>query len=180
MILHAREHKVRGVVLNLDTNEPVRLVRWIDFDTGDFEAFRAGPDGQILRVNGKPVSYRSQARLKFIPSGNAYEPPPAPPEPLPVSTPTLPSKRGRRNARRLPVPLFDFLCDHPGCDRVAAWLTSDEEALPPQVEGSRRFSRARTVAVHAWCSFHYQPPRLLDAKGEVISIWDEAGGVRPQ
>ncbi len=40
------------------------------------------------------------------------------------------------------------------------------------------FGRAATVGRRYYCSWHFKPPRLLDARGEVIS--DIGESLRPQ
>jgi hypothetical protein len=105
-------------------------------------------------------------------------------------------ERGQRNkmlVERITTPLLDRPCCVKGCGRLASWSVSDEVSVTPSVGGLSpgllalpRYKRAKrvlyergcTVGRRWYCSRHYSPPRLLDAKGEVIETYDEIG-VRP-
>lgn len=109
-------------------------------------------------------------------------------------------ERGQKNkllVERIVNPLLDRKCCQ--CSRLASWSVSDEVAVTPQMtagslmpvgrnqqgklvfrKGKVLYDRGYTVGRRYFCSWHYRPPRLLDSKGELVSTWDEAGGVRPQ
>jgi hypothetical protein len=63
---------------------------------------------------------------------------------------------------------------------MAEWMVSDEMELPHVIKGNHKYVRAKTIASYNWCSWHYQPSKIFDKKGELISEWEEACGVRPQ
>jgi hypothetical protein len=94
-------------------------------------------------------------------------------------------ERGQRNrllVERLLNPLLDRKCCN--CSRLATYAVADEVAVSPQVGlwGGRKalFSRGYTAGRRWYCEFCYRPPRILDARGEVVEELEEAGGVRPQ
>lgn len=65
------------------------------------------------------------------------------------------------------------------CSRDATWSVSDECEVTPQrslvtkaltiPNGSYLFDRSMTVGRRYYCDRHFQPPRLVDAKGEPMA-----------
>lgn len=114
-----------------------------------------------------------------------------------LCAPCRAAERNQRNKMRVDRQLNVFEvrpCDG-GCGRQAEWAVVDEvEASPvlaPAVGrvGGRSevvikrevaFARAAAVGRRFYCSWCFHGPKLLDARGELISVDDEAGGVRPQ
>lgn len=100
--------------------------------------------------------------------------------------------RGQRNPMRVEK-ITDVLAPHKcnNCMRQAVWQTADEVEVSPLVDTRKEvvafgvtirrptFERGATVGRRYYCDFCYRPPRILDAKGEVIRELDEQK-VRPQ
>lgn len=173
MILRAGDG-LRGSLVDLDTGRPIPRAYWADTETGEYEAFRTGPDGRVLRdASGALLTHRGKGRLAFVPRPR----PPADSKPedlLAADRETL------RRFRRVTGPLLTERCEHPGCTRLAGWAVTDEVPLAPVVRNGRRFARAAVVGRRCYCSWHYRGPRELDARGELVREDDEAGGARPQ
>ena len=203
MWLHA-EQGARGQVIDLDTGLPVRKVIRLNEEAGLLEAYQVDAHGKERQDGeGNFLTVTLKGRFKFIPRREAFTAVPKIVMGAPACAkcgcnltlrgddlcPTCRAKdRGQRNpmtrgGQRL-SPLEIRWCDHKGCSRRAAWAVGDEVTVTPELarRGRRRwlFDRAMTVGVRHYCSFHFQPPRILDAKGEVIEELHEAGGVRPQ
>lgn len=204
MILRACQG-VRGRVFDLDTNEEVLYVIELDVDPtthfGTLEAYYSDKNGKKKVVDGQIMTYRAKGRFKFVPT-------PAQKSPRIVMGALKCSKcsseltlqgddlcvrcrakeRNQKNkmvAKPITTPLFDCKCEK--CSRVATWAVSDEVDVTPQVSqrafrgkvGKVMYSRASTVGRRFYCAWCYQPPRLLDDKGEIIKdLNDEV--VRPQ
>lgn len=156
----------RGIVIDLDTGLVIRKVRRANLSSGEFEAFRTWPNGEIRYDENGPMIYRGRGRLHFKPTANL-----APPRP------TSPSQT-QQNYDHIPIPLFSNRCCQKGCTRVARWSVSDEVPQTPVEVNGRKYSRGKIVGRRYYCEFHWKPPRLLDAKGEVMQEFDEIG-VRP-
>ncbi len=85
-------------------------------------------------------------------------------------------ERGKKIVvERITTPLLNRKCAR--CSALACWSVSDEMEVTPAVgrnpykrwgKGKVLFDRGKTVGIRFYCSKHYQPPRLLDAKGEII------------
>ncbi len=171
-----------GEVWDLDTGRQIPLVRWVDLPDvpgapAEYEAFKPGPDGNpyyLPDVTPKTAAtYRGRARIKFVPKGGF-------PEAAPTAPVLKPQGKRRQVHHRKRVPLFSDRCQHYACNRVATWSVSDEVGLDPVLVDNQLFTRGRVVGRRHYCAFHYKPPRLLDARGEEIEKFEEAGGVRPQ
>ena len=81
-------------------------------------------------------------------------------------------------------PLAAGPCAHRGCNRLGTYSVADEapaSSVVGDVAGVGRFAfrRGMTVGRRWYCPWHWQPPRLLDAKGEVVQELDDGCGVRP-
>ena len=89
--------------------------------------------------------------------------------------------------KKISDPLARYPCQHKGCSSWAEYQVSDEVPATPAVtkpvtvKGFKTslWDRAAVVGRRFYCSFHFQPPRILDAKGEIVKELEEAGGVRP-
>lgn len=175
-IIHAKDPVtgkcISGKVIDLVTGKPIRKVKWCNTDTGDYEAFAINPDGSIKTNEfGVPITYMGNTKLEFVP--NVFK--------------NLDLAKQEKEAEEIAkidaskavpiLPVVSQRCQEKGCDRVATWSVADEELLPPVRVGNRLYERGMVKKVRRFCSWHYQPPRLLDAKGDVIKNYDES--VRP-
>lgn len=192
MRLHAKD--VKGEVWDLDEGRRVYKVLWVDVDAGLLEAYHTRPDGS---VDFSKPTYFAKGRFKFVPITRAIvkDDRGAARCARCASTLTLPeddlcprckaADRGQRN-RMVVEPVGDLLvprkCDK--CSRRAAYIVSDEVGVSSVmvkdvyvVNGRRMvnpaFTRAATVGRRWYCPWHYSPPRLLDAKGEVIKAFED-------
>jgi hypothetical protein len=94
------------------------------------------------------------------------------------------TQRNPMKVERILNPLLDRKCER--CGRLAAWSVSDEVVVTPEpgesrIKGRTRkvlYDRGMTVGRRYYCSHHYRPPQLLDAKGEVVQEYDN-DRVRP-
>lgn len=207
MLLHAQQG-FRGKVWDLATGRQVRKVLWLDTDRGELEAYQLDEAGQLVPDGqGNWLTFRAKGRFRFepapAPKAEARLVMGAPAcarcqRPITLRGDDLcafcrarerssDSLRQRQfSGIRLTSPLLDRPCEHKGCGRLAEWQVGDEvEGTPapgtpshPGLGRYRLFDRAVLVEQHWYCSFHYQPPRLLDPRGEVIHDLD-VGAVRP-
>lgn len=177
MRLYAKDG-VRGKLIDLDTGKPVPKVVWFDTETGEFQAYQTGADGQILRdAQGDYLVYLARGRLRFFPEDKPRAVRLPCPDPEPV---TKPPRRTSKDERLDAWMLGILPCSHYACTRTAEWAVSDEEPAAPQIVDRMAYTQATIVNRRFFCAFHYKPPRLLDHKGEVVEEFAEAGGVRPQ
>lgn len=203
MILRASDG-LRGRWIDLDTGEEVRQVIWVDTDTGHHERYALGPDGRRYRnPAGDWVTLRCVGRLRFFPRDRrGREPIEGAPQCARCRSPlTLPGDdlcavcraadrphlQARTNGKdrnllrveRLTTPFFELRCQHYGCSRLASWAVADEVQVAYQrgrVGGRTAFfERGATVGRRFYCSHHYQPPRILDARGEVVEEVSNTG-----
>jgi hypothetical protein len=203
-----RAEDFTGAITDLDTGEPVHNVSAINVEDGLVEVYKMDwGEKRVLRdsITGKPIVELGRGRFKAdLQRRKSLPKKKAPSIGAPTcarcpSRMTLPGDdlcavcRGREQGRTIGVsPIDPFMvrpCDN-GCGREASWSVGDEVSttpvlgtLPRQYGGPPRpvlFLRGATVARRWYCSWCYQPPRLLDAKGEVIEVREEAGGCRPQ
>lgn len=98
-------------------------------------------------------------------------------------------QRNKMRVEPITTPLLHCRCAHYGCGLLATWSVGDEVDASPVVgnlpNASRMWGRAKkalytrgaTVGRRYYCSKHFQPPRLLDPRGEVIADFDNV--VRP-
>ncbi len=171
---------IRGKLWDLDTGKVIPRVVWFDDATGTFEAYRVDGNGDIRcdPEDGAPLVWLGRGNLKFIQEPTATL----------VSTPRLPEgcwEQGQKvvtrvKHERLSVPLLDADCEHYACLLPAEYSVGDEIPMPPVFSKGKWWGRGRMVNVRYYCAKHYEPPRIVDARGEVVSVCEEAGGVRPQ
>ncbi len=171
MIIRASDG-IRGLLVDLQTNQPILMPVWANLETGEYEALKADGNGQPIGPPGKELRIKGKTQLKFIPAKSVDV---KIGEPEPVAKPKI-----HRRPEPIKVPLFSRYCQHYGCNRIAAWMVSEEEELPPLRKGRRLLKQAKLLRVCYFCSFHYVGPKLFDHRGELIEIDHEAGGVRPQ
>jgi len=201
----ARGH--RGTVTDLDTGRPVGGIIWADIEQGTLEAYRLDGDGKPVRdASGRRLTYVAQGRFSYRPHDTVTRKSPKQSathcvkcrSPLTLAGDELcplcnARDRGYKTLTRPErvVPLLGRHCQHKGCSRTANWAVSDEVPVSCQKHkhasngrtpgtSSLFFSRGMTVRRRYFCDFHFQPPRILDAKGEVVEELEEAHGVRPQ
>ncbi len=192
MILRASSG-LRGIWVDMDTGKPIPKMLWGDPETGEFSALVVDGNGDTIRLqDGSEKFYIAKGRIKFVPRANARPLSLQPVRCLVTGNPIGTENRQcsclvckktpaiKQRFKQLQLPLFSDRCEEKGCQRFATWMVSDEIALPPFVKGHRKFERGKIVGRRYYCDRHFQPPRLLDAKGEVIQEFEEAGGVRPQ
>lgn len=191
---------IRGTLVDLETGLSVPKVIWYDTDKGELEAYKTDRAGGILQdINGDYLTYRARGSFKFLPFVKEV----AKTRKVQLgasscsvcsSQLTLPGSElcPRCNAvdkhytNQFHIQSVDSQsllspdgCEHPGCNRVATWQVSDEVEVSPSKQGRLVYERGATVGRHGYCAAHWSPARLLDAKGEVIKEYHEAGGVRP-
>lgn len=152
MIIDARSG-LRGVLVNADTSARIPFARWANLETGEYEALAATPDGRQVLQPAQVV--RGRCRLRWIPAAPVYRP----------GRLIVPRDEPPKRAVRIPAVAGQF-CEHKGCSRLAEWRTMDEEELQPAVmpDGTRE-ERARAVAFHRYCSWHYQNPTFTSLRG---------------
>lgn len=158
-------------VADLDEGRIVPHVIWLDVDSNMLCAFEVKGGRIQLDAQGRKRIYTAIGRFKYTAAER---------KPLPKVAHLKPDAPVLRRRERIRAPLLTVRCDAKGCSRVAAWSTIDEVAMPYERINGFNYTRALMVDRRFWCDFCYQPPRVLDAKGEVVSTDHEAGGVRPQ
>lgn len=147
MIIDARQGD-RGLLEDLAAGVVIRRARWANLETGEFEARTS--DGRL---------YGGRTRLRWTP---IRTPCGGPPGPIPHAT-----------APTAGVYVFtNRPCEHYGCVRRAEWKVADEAPLSPETDAGVSYERAQTIGVRYYCSWHYQPPRLL-IEGDVAKVYDE-------
>lgn len=142
---------VKGNLRDLDTNEIVKALIWFDLDKGTFEKQQLGRNGKPIRSRQGILTHICKGRIRFEPKGTPYQ-------------------------------LIEIREKCATCTRQATYAVSDETPLSPVVVKGRQyaFERAKTVATRYYCEWCYQGPRILDAKGEIMEVIEDGGGVRPQ
>ncbi len=141
---------LHGVLWDLETGQEIMLPIWFDEAEGLCKCYQTNPMGRV-------VTDRSGAKLTWLLKGKFKW--------LPDRIEMIPRGNGHK-------------CQE--CTSEAEWSVGDEEFLDPELQGGILFSRGRLVRRRHYCSKHYKAPQIVDAKGEVMSTWDDAGGVRPQ
>lgn len=198
MILSAKSG-IRGKIIDLDTGQEIRKVIMVNTDSGYFEAYQLDEQGEIRTDDlGNYLTYSGVARVKVIPregygTGSRIVMG-APRCTLCQSSLTLPGDdlcpicrafhRRQKGFYRQDILRFPFLigCHHENCTRLASHMVSDEVEVTPALgekiernglKGCYIYERGCVVNRRYYCEFHYQPPRLLDPKGEVITEFQE-------
>ncbi len=186
----------RGTVIDLDTGKPIPKVIWLDEEARELEAYQVDGAGMVKKIGMDFLTYRAKGNFKFIPKGQTELAQTqsattrivmgAPACAKCKSPLTLPGddlcpicrsiERGKRIVvERLTTPLLNRKCLR--CSALAVWSVSDEMEVTPAIgrnpykrwgRGKVVFDRAKTVGIRFYCERHYQPPRLLDSKGEII------------
>lgn len=189
-----------GTVTDLDTGERVHRVAAVNVEAGLLEQWQSDERGHpvVDAVTKRPLRRLFRGRFSAdLRPRPARERAPTLGAPTCVRCPskmTLPGDdlcpvcRAREQGRRISVePLVNLMepraCDN-GCGREATWSVSDETAVTPvrgdhPVLGQAWFLRGAMVGRRWYCSWCYSPPRILDARGEVMETLEEAGGCRP-
>jgi hypothetical protein len=172
---------LRGKLIDLDTGEEVKKVIWFNLQEGSIHAYCVDKFGNLIKAdNGDFKVYWARGKFKFIPSPNTRL------QTCSVSgASTIDCKcdscRGRiskavQKTVKINTPILSDRCQ---CGRLAEFSVSDEVSLAPVRSGNRYYVRAKCIGVFKYCSWCYKAPKLYDSKGELISTWEEAGGVRP-
>lgn len=195
-----------GTVTDLDTGNRVRNVAAVNVEEGLLERFRTDGAGRTVRdaATDEPIRdlYRGRFRADLRPREKAKKRGPilgANECVRCASKLVLPRDdlcavcRAREQGRDIRVePVTNVLDERPcdgGCGRSATWSVSDRTAVSPvrgkfpRIDGSLAdvwFARGALIARWWYCSWCYRPPRVLDARGEVMTVNDEAGGCRPK
>ncbi len=142
---------LHGRLWDLEEDEEILEPIWFDEASGLFEAYQVNPFGRIKRDRaGDKLTWMGKGKIKWVTA--------------------RPGETLRRSV--------GHKCME--CTRDAEWSVGDETPVAPMLQGGVLFSRGRLTGQRHYCSFHYRAPRIVDAKGEVMSTWDDAGGVRPQ
>jgi hypothetical protein len=141
---------LKGRLMDLETGREILCPIWFDEQAGLFEAYQTDAFGRVKQTREGKLTYLAKGKIRFEP------------------------KRTKVTRMELSAEKCEL------CSRQAKWQAGDETPLPPVRQGRRIFTCAQTVDVRHYCDFHYQPPRILDAKGEVMETIEDAGGVRPQ
>lgn len=154
----------------------IPCVVWYDLEEKEFLAYRVGPlwkpftpgaGKYIVRVDGEKQTWGHKGcDMRFVAddvqSRIALNEMVRKAEPVKVvhrARITLPDPRRR--------------CEGYACDRPVAWYTLEERTEPPAVIGGQKYDCASFVRTRYWCSFCYEPPLILDSKGEVVQVYDE-------
>ncbi len=191
----------RGTVTDLDTGLAVPHVIWLDVEAGELQAYEVDLHGNPVKdARGDYLWYKAHGRFSFTPGqqgaitsapqlgadrcGKCRNPLTLPGDDLCAACRA--KERGQRHQMRveeLTTPFLDVKCCE--CTETARYCVSDEVEVSPQAGpfnllGGRTvlFGRAATVGRRYYCSWHFKPPRLLDARGEVIG--DIEDSLRPQ
>jgi hypothetical protein len=190
MILRA-EDRPSGLLIDLDTGKPVYGLLWWNSETGYIEALQLDAKGRKqwawVAESGKRVprakTYHARGRFKWQPSDAPFQATKAPQEgatrcarcPSPLTLPgdelcarCKAADRGKPlRVERISNPLLGVRCRE--CSRAAVFGVGDEVEASPQRHAGLLWDRGACVGQRWYCERHYVPPRLLDARGEVIA-----------
>jgi len=153
---------MRGMLVNADTNQPIRWAIWADTDTGEYEAFRADPEiAERLGVALASLRYRGRARLRFIPARV---------QPTPKPTDQRDASESMREAKLLwakPIIVVPGQeCDERYCHALAEWRTAMERVIEPIVgDDGKTYKRSIVTEVKNWCPKHYRYPQRVSLRG---------------
>lgn len=142
---------IRGKIWDLDTGEEILHPIWFDEAAGLFEKYATTAFGRRVKVPGGYKTEKYKGRIKFVPQD------------APRATRVL--EIGRK-------------CET--CTRDATWQVADETPLPPVRKRGKIMGRGKLTGLRFYCDFHYQGPRIVDAKGEIMAVIEDGYGVRPQ
>lgn len=151
---------LRGLWIDADTGARIPFVVWGDTETGEYEAWRATPDGRALAEPKQKI--KGRARLRFVPAAPTCkrEVPPS----LCGGTP-VPDRTPRGGGSRL-SPLAVQECEVRACHRPAAWVVQDWRQVEPERGGDGCFyDRAVLLVRHYFCDWHYRPPVETSRRG---------------
>lgn len=195
-----------GIVFDLDEQRPVRRWVWVDTDAGVVEAIQEDADGRPVFGENGPITYFGKGRFdcRLRPRKQQCAPGTSDSPDGPQRCGRCPSAmvlpgddlcavcRARQQGRDIRIEHIESVlaqrpCDN-RCGRPATWSVMDMTAVMP-VAGWHRteqskwqkalFKRSSMVGRRWYCQFCYQPPRILDAKGEVMTVLDNIVG-RPE
>ncbi len=184
MFLHVNDG-IRGKLYDLDTGKQILKVIWADLDSGLLCAYQTDDNAKVKKdQQGNYLTYTAHARLRWVPLPARQGPvvercentgKPAGEAPCPCRACRkyleLPVGRVKKSHRKLPYWLLtDHPCEHYGCGKLAEWVVSDEVELPAQEDNGRFYGRAKTIAIHYWCSKHFQAPKVLDTGLEIVRV----------
>jgi hypothetical protein len=180
------------MVTDLDTALEVPAWIWVDVECGAIEAFFV-PAHEL--PDGTYKTYTARGRFRYVPQRRSQIKVAMGAEfcelcgnPLTVLGSSLcvacnANDRGHKFPSRLRNPFTTHKCE--ACSRQAEWSVSDEVTVTPEVStmnglrGRFMFDRGTTTGRRYYCSWHYQPPRILDERGEVVEAI-EIEAARPQ
>lgn len=141
---------LRGKLWDLETGQEILHPIWFDEADGYCQCFQTNAFGRIMRD-------RLGDKLTWLLQGKFRW--------VPEVTTITPSGLGRKCLL---------------CSREAEYSVGDETPTQPVSQGGILFATGRLTGRRHYCSRHYQAPRIVDEKGEIMQVWDDAGGVRPQ
>ena len=154
----------------------IPCVIWYDLEAKQFEAYRVGPlwkpftlnaGRHVIRINGEKQKWGATAKeLRFVEDAVmgriALHEMAKRAEPVKV-------RQGTRLARPDPR----RRCEGYACDRPVEWMTMEERTEPPAVVNGVKYDCASFVRCRYWCSWCYEPPQLVDARGDIVQVYDE-------
>lgn len=151
---------IRGKLWDLDTGEEILRPIWFDVEAGLFEAFQVTPMGRIRRnPRGDRLTMLCKGRIRFEPN--------------------VCRLKGVQSGRAVQK-CYEIGRKCETCTRDATWQVADETPLSPVRKRGKLMGRGRLTGLRFYCDFHYQGPRIVDAKGEVMQTVEDGYGVRPQ
>lgn len=194
--LYAKDVTRPARVLDLDTGKAVKAVIWVDEEAGLAEAYALDAQGARLPVialdgsqHWKTHILKGRFRLLFDVQPKSYSKFEAASNCAKCGSVLVLAGQElcpQCRAADLGKP-FERLDDSPSnphkceqCSRQATWAVSDEVEVAPQKgrvtkfarlpNGTYLFRRRATVKRRYYCASHYQGPRLLDHRGDIIAV----------
>src|SRR5262245_31291156 len=182
MIAHV-DNGFTGEIVDAQTGQKVRWVRWVNVDSGLYEAFSEDPVLARQRDPGcwlRGLLYRGKARLPVMVAQAMPQLRPAHAQ----LTPQQEAQQIRSIARdyvkdyKPIVPTPGIECEERLCHRLATWQTGDEQLIDAgYMPDGGECERAVTTRVHRYCDRHFRPPVQRSLRGVEIELHDV---VRPQ